>query len=73
MAMFWCRTEPIVQNGDDYIRYGMDAESACAGAMIACELHYKYCDITGCNQLTKDEDLLSRKCDLLKEGQLMSF
>jgi len=60
---WWCRSEPISVNGDDYLRYGLTAEEACAKAVKACEDHYTNCTIIGCGEWLVGLDILEGYCD----------
>jgi hypothetical protein len=63
----WCRAEPVSTNGDDYIKYGMTDEEACANALKECEAQYRTCEITGCAKIKEDKEFTSRICSLLEE------
>ena len=63
VLLVWCRVEPIVPNGDDYLVESTDIRSACGQALERCEDQYKYCRILGCG--TDGEDLFIEKCDLI--------
>jgi hypothetical protein len=60
---WWCRSEPVSLNGDEYLRYGLTSEEACAKALKDCEEHYKNCTITGCGEWLVGRDVLEGSCD----------
>ena len=62
---FWCRAEPIVLNGDDYLRYGLTQEEACGKALRECDEHYRYCEVTGCGEWFDGKTEFKGYCELM--------
>ncbi len=63
VLLVWCRVEPVIPNGDDYVVRSSKIQSACEQALNKCEDHYQYCRILGCG--TDGDDLFIEKCDLI--------
>jgi hypothetical protein len=63
-ASYWCRTEPVSPNGDEYIYYGPTIEDACQKSRHQCELRYGPCEPTGCGEFIDSESFSDRNCDL---------
>lgn len=47
-SLFWCRAEPVVTNGDDYLREASSIQSACIEAVEECERTYHQCEPKYC-------------------------
>lgn len=62
---FWCRAEPTVLNGDDYLRYGLTQEEACGKALQECEKQYRYCEVTGCGEWFDGKTEFKGYCELM--------
>lgn len=59
---WWCRVEPIVRNGDDYIVRGDDIKEICKEALNECFEQYgvDLCEITNCGN--KEDELYISMC-----------
>jgi len=63
-VLFFCKAEPVYQNGDEYVKYNSVIKTACEFAISDCEEHYRYCEITTCGEFKSDKSLFDKKCDL---------
>lgn len=64
--LIWCRAEPVVANGDDYLDYATTSEEACSSALARCERQYHNCEVTGCGEWKDVRSLESRVCPELQ-------
>lgn len=65
VLLLWCRVEPVIPNGDDYLRESNNIQSACEQALEECENHYPYCKILGCG--VTGDNLFTERCDLIQQ------
>ena len=63
VALLWCRAEPVIPNGDDYLVRGDSIEYSCKEAIQKCEEIYSACEFTGCGQVAEEENFDSRRCN----------
>lgn len=50
VSLFWCRAEPVVANGDEYLRRASSIDMACIEAVDACEKQYHDCEPRYCGE-----------------------
>lgn len=60
----WCRAEPSVANGDDYLKFADSKRKACDAALSECQSQYQYCDVTGCGFWKDERSIYTNVCDL---------